>query len=203
MRQQLPTVCIVDDEKIVCNGLRFLLESAGLRTLSFVSATQYLDRFDASLPGCVLVDNVMPGMCGLDLLKRLVAKGRHPPVIMISGQCDVPTAVRAMKIGAVDVLLKPFKDEILIGSLQRAIAIDAQQRERDLRIAEINERLNRLTPRERQVFEQVITGKLNKHIADYLGVSVATIQVHRLSLMRKLEANHVSQLVRMKYALEQ
>ncbi|MGD8589396.1 MAG: response regulator, partial [Chromatiales bacterium] len=149
MQQLNPVVFVVDDDEEVRNGLKLLLESIGLSVNCYASAMDYLDAFDPQQPGCLVVDIRMPGMSGLDLQEKLLEYPLYPPVIMITGHGDVPMAVRAVKAGAVDFIEKPFRDQILLDSVHRAIEMDAKQRGEALRISDIQNRLNQLTPRER------------------------------------------------------
>ena len=203
MTQREPTVFIVDDDEEVRNGLQLLLESVGLSTACFASAIEYLEAFDASLPGCLVVDIRMPGMSGLDMQEKLAHEPIYPPVIIITGHGDVPMAVRAVKSGAVDFIEKPFRDQILLDSVHRAIEMDAKQRGEASRQSDICERLDLLTPREREVLDLVILGKRNKNISDELGITLSTVEAHRSKVMEKMEADSLSHLMRMMLTLGQ
>ena len=196
MQQREPTVFIVDDDEEVRNGLQLLLESVGLSTACFASAIEYLESFDASLPGCLVVDIRMPGMSGLDMHEKLADEPIYPPVIIITGHGDVPMAVRAVKSGAVDFIEKPFRDQILLDSVHRAIEMDAKQRGEASRLSDISERLDLLTPREREVLDLVILGKRNKNISDELSITLSTVEAHRSKVMEKMEADSLSHLMR-------
>jgi len=202
MMQNCPTVFIVDDDEEVRDSLRLLLESVGLQVRCYPSATEYLEAFDPSWPGCLIVDIRMPGMSGLDMQERLAEQPIKPPVIIITGHGDVPMAVRAVKAGAVDFIEKPFRDQILLDSVHRAIEMDAKQRGEAMRLSDIREHLGRLTPREREVLDRVILGKRNKTISEELGITLSTVEAHRSRVMDKMEADSLSQLMRMMLSLE-
>ncbi len=192
-----PTVFIVDDDAEVRAALQLLMQSVGLPAKTFTSAQDYLDRFDAERPGCLVLDIRMPGMSGLELQERLSQEPLHPPIVMITGHGDVPMAVRAVQAGATDFIEKPFRDQVLLDSVHRAITQDAESRGEASRIADIEKRLARLTPREREVLELVMAGDRNKVIASRLGVSQSTVEAHRAKVMEKMEANTLSDLMRM------
>jgi len=192
-----PTVFIVDDDQEVREAIELLMDSVGLAARSFDSAQAYLDGFDPSLPGCMVLDVRMKGMSGLDLQQRLTTEPLHPPIIVITGHGDVPMAVRAVKSGAVDFIEKPFNDQVLLDAVHRAFEQDAERRGQASRLADIQERLQRLTPREREILEQVVTGKRNKVIAADLGISQSTVEAHRAKVMEKMEARSLSDIMRM------
>ncbi len=196
------TIFVVDDDREVREALQLLFESVGLGVELFESGQAYIDRADLSRPGCLVVDIRMPGMSGLELQARLAAERIHPPIIIITGHGDVPMAVRAVQAGAADFIEKPFNDQALLDSVHRAIERDAEQRGEASRLADIQARLERLTPREREVLELVIAGKRNKVIAADLGVSQSTVEAHRAKVMEKMEAKTLSDLMRMMLALE-
>jgi FixJ family two-component response regulator len=195
-------VFVVDDDQEVRDALRLLMESVGLAVEDFASAGEFLEQFDPSLPGCILLDVRMPGMSGLDLQARLAVERLHPPIIIITGHGDVPMAVRAVQAGAVDFIEKPFNDQSLLDSVHRAIEQDASQRGEASRLADIRDRHNRLTPREREVLALVVAGKRNKVIAADLSVSQSTVEAHRAKVMEKMEADTLSDLMRMMLSLE-
>jgi FixJ family two-component response regulator len=192
-----PTVFVVDDDQEVRDALTLLMTSVGLAVEAFGSAQEFLDQFDPARPGCLLLDIRMKGMSGLDLQDRLIVEEVHPPIIVITGHGDVPMAVRAVKAGAVDFIEKPFKEQVLLDSVFRAIESDADNRGRVLQLADINARLQRLTPRESEVLDMVVAGKRNKLIADELGISQSTVEAHRAKVMDKMEAGSLSDLMRM------
>ncbi|MES9870770.1 MAG: response regulator transcription factor [Sedimenticola sp.] len=196
------TVFIVDDDQEVREALQLLMESVGLNVETFGSAQEYLDQFDPGRPGCLVLDIRMPGMSGLDLQARLAAENIHPPIVIITGHGDVPMAVRAVQAGAVDFVQKPFNDQQLLDSVHRAIEQDAVQRGEVSKLLEIRDRLDKLTPREREVMELVIAGKRNKVIAADLNISQSTVEAHRAKVMEKMEADTLSSLMRMMLTLE-
>jgi two-component system response regulator FixJ len=196
------TVFVVDDDKEVRDALQLLMESVGLQVETFGSAQEYLDQFDGERPGCLVLDIRMPGMSGLELQARLAAESVHPPIVIITGHGDVPMAVRAVQAGAVDFVQKPFNDQSLLDSVHRAIEQDAVQRGEVSRIRDIEERLGRLTPREREVLDLVIAGKRNKVIAADMNISQSTVEAHRAKVMEKMQASTLSDLMRMMLTLE-
>ena len=189
------TVIVVDDDPSMRKALARLCQTAGLNTRTFASAREFLDAGAPESPACLLLDVRMPGLSGLDLQSELAARNIQTPVVFITGHGDIPTSVRAMKAGAVDFLTKPFKDKNLIAVVRDAISKDirlaSEQGERDT----IQRRLQTLTPRERQVFELVIQGMLNKQIAGELGAGEQTIKVHRGRVMEKMQVTSVAELV--------
>jgi two-component system, LuxR family, response regulator FixJ len=192
-----PTVFIVDDDQEVREAIRLLMDSIGLAAEGFASAQEYLERFDPVRPGCLVLDVRMKGMSGLDLQLRLTEEPLHPPIIVITGHGDVPMAVRAVKQGAVDFIEKPFNDQVLLDAVHRALEQDAARRGQASRLADLRERLERLTPREREILDQVIAGKRNKVIAADLNISQSTVEAHRAKVMEKMEARSLSELMRM------
>lgn len=196
------TIFIVDDDQEVREALQLLMESVGLKVELFESARRYLKQFDPTHPGCIILDVRMPGMSGLDLQMQLAEQPICPPIIIITGHGDVPMAVRAVQAGAVDFIEKPFNDQALLDSVHRALEHDARQRGEASHIADIEARLSRLTPREREVLNLVIHGLRNKLIAAELSVSQSTVEAHRAKVMDKMEAKTLSDLMRMMLTLE-
>ncbi len=192
-----PAVFVVDDDRAVRESLRWLLESVGLHAETFAGADEFLDRYEPHMPGCLIVDVRLPGMSGLDLQQALTDHGIHLPVIVITGHGDVPVAVRAMKAGAIDFIEKPFNDQTLLDRVHDAIDLDARQRAARVAEMQLRARMDRLSPREREVMGMVVAGKLNKDIAKALGLSHKTVEVHRAHVMEKMEADSVAMLVRM------
>lgn len=197
MKERSPVVFIVDDDEAVRSSLRLLLKSVGLVPVALGSAREFLDKYDPAQPGCLVLDVRMPGMSGIELQETLNRQGAVIPVIFITGHGDVPMAVEAMQAGAFDFLQKPFRDQDLIDRIQRALEKDrtsrAELNERSL----IRERLESLTPREREVLTLVTSGKPNKIMAADLGVSQRTVEIHRARVMEKMGASSLAQLVRM------
>jgi two-component system, LuxR family, response regulator FixJ len=192
-----PIVFIVDDEPDVRDALRMLLNSVHLKVETFGSARDFLQVYDRSRPGCLLLDVRMPGMSGPELQEKLRANEITIPVIIITGHGDVPTTVRTMKAGAIDVIEKPFNDQLLLDRVQEALERDAKQRQEQKQRDEIARRLACLTPREREVMGAIVQGKLNKVIAADLGLSTRTVEIHRSRVMEKMQAKSVSRLVQM------
>lgn len=192
-----PTVFIVDDDQEVREAIGLLMESVGLAAEPYASAGDYLDAFAPSRPGCLVLDVRMKGMSGLDLQQRLASEPIHPPIIVITGHGDVPMAVRAVKTGAVDFIEKPFNDQVLLDAVHRALQRDAEVRGQAMRLADIKDRLQRLTPREREILDLIVAGRRNKVIAADLGISQSTVEAHRAKVMEKLEARSLSDLMRM------
>jgi FixJ family two-component response regulator len=192
-----PTVFVVDDEATVRKSLVRLLKAAGFRVETFASAGEFLHRPADDAPACLILDVQMPGLNGLELQRVLADANRILPIIFITGHGDIPTSVRAMKAGALDFLSKPFDEKDLLLAIQRALeTADVQLRERGAG-DEVRRRLATLTPREHEVLLQVITGHLNKQIADTLGAAEKTIKVHRGRVMQKMQAESVADLVRL------
>ena len=189
------TVLIVDDDASFRKALARLCQSEGLTAKTFASAREFLDAGVPESPACLVLDVRMPGRGGLDLQAELATRNIQTPIVFITGHGDIPTSVRAMKAGAVDFLTKPFKDKDLMAvirdGLSKDVRLKSAQTERDA----IQRRLEHLTPRERQVFELVIKGLLNKQIAAELGASEQTIKVHRARVMEKMQVASVAELV--------
>jgi two-component system, LuxR family, response regulator FixJ len=192
-----PTVYIVDDDQATRKSLRWLVETIGVPVKTFHCAVSFLDAYDANQPGCLVLDVMMPGMNGLDLLREMKNRRIDIPVIVLTGYGDVPTAVRALKGGAVEFLEKPFNDELLLEQIRRALALDSRHRRERGALEVVRERMARLTPREYQILQLVIEGLSSKEIANGLAVSFKTVEAHRAKIMRKMEAESVAQLVRM------
>lgn len=191
------TVFIVDDDEAVRDSLSWLMQSVGLSTETFPSADAFLQGFGEDRPGCLLLDIRMPGISGLELQSLLRERGFRLPLVVISGHADVPMAVRALKAGAFDFIEKPFNDQLLLDTVQRAIEHDRQERESHARLDVWRRRLDTLTPREREVLQLVVGGASNKQISSELGVSMKTVEAHRARVMDKLQADSLSELVRM------
>ena len=192
-----PTVFVVDDDDGVRKGLSLLLRSVGLNVEVFAGAQEFLEDCNTDRPGCLVLDVRMPGMSGLELQERLKEEHIDIPVIILTGHGDVPMAVRAVQAGAVDFIEKPFREQVLIDRIQQALAMDAQRREERTQRTALENRLTRLTPREKEVLRLVVVGKHNKAIATELGVTVKTVEFHRSKIMEKTQADSVAELVRL------
>jgi RNA polymerase sigma factor (sigma-70 family) len=192
-----PVVMVVDDDSGVRNAMRILLKSVGIDAMVYASAQEFLGAWQPSQAGCLVLDIRMPGMSGLELQQQLNLRGAVVPVIFMTGHGDIPMAVEAMQHGAFDFLQKPFRDQDLLDRIQRAIARDAERRESLGEHARIEAHLESLTAREREVLDLMVKGKQNKQIAQDLGVSPRTIEIHRSRVMEKMDAHSVAELVRM------
>ena len=173
------------------------MDSVNLEHEIFESGDDFLAKVTEQRPGCLVLDIRMPGLGGLELQEELLKRGNTLPIIFITGHGDVPMAVEAMQKGAVDFIQKPFRDQELLDRVREALATDEERREEQQQLAEVTERLNRLTNREREVFDLVVTGKPNKVIAYELGVSQRTVEIHRARVMEKMQARSLADLVKM------
>jgi FixJ family two-component response regulator len=197
MTEALPTVFVVDDDAAVRKSLVRLLKSAGYHTESFASADEFLKRWQANpVPGCVLLDIMMPGLDGLQLQQKLETSAHEIPIIFITGHGDIPSSVKAMKAGAVDFFPKPFNDEDLLKAVREAIERDQQERSERAGRDATARRFETLTAREREVMALVVRGMLNKQIASALGASEKTVKIHRGRVMEKMNVQSVADLVR-------
>ena len=195
-------IYLVDDDEALRDSLVWLLESQGFKVAAFASAEDFLRRWRPEFNGCLLLDVRMPGMSGLELHERLRAQYCTLPVIFITGHGDVPMAVAALKKGAVDFIEKPFNDAELLRIVNQCLANEKESRARRRQDAEVSRRLDQLTQREREVLDLIIVGKLNKQIADVLGISIKTVEVHRARVMEKMAAQSLAELVQNVMAIE-
>lgn len=195
------TVHVVDDDEPLLRALSLLLESSGQVVRAHASAEDFLKGLEVETTGCVVADVRMPGMSGLELQEALIRKGADVPIIVITGHGDVPMAVQALKGGALDFLQKPFSEEQFLQSV--AAAMDRAERTRAERdtARTLRERFALLTPREREVMQLVVEGSGNQAIAETLGISIRTVEAHRAAVMAKMQAQRVSDLVRMALTL--
>lgn len=196
------TVFVVDDDEAVRESLSALLDASGLRVKAFESAAAFLAGDLPQQKACLITDIRMPDMDGLELQIELKRRGSRLPVIVITGHGDVPLAVRAMKAGAIEFLEKPYDDQTLLDSLRLALNQAGNQSGDQQTAARVQEKLATLTPREREVFDLVVMGKLNKVIAYELSISSRTVEIHRGRLMHKMGARNLADLVRMGLAAE-
>jgi two-component system response regulator FixJ len=197
MPSEKPVVHVIDDDKAVRESLAFLLGTVGIDVQTYESANAFLEVASKVQEGCIITDVRMPGLSGVDLLRRVRELRLGIPVIVITGHGDVPLAVEAMKIGAADFLEKPFDDEVLLASVRSALdRLDVDHR-RQAERSEVEGRLAMLSNRERDVLDGLVSGKANKQIAYDLGISPRTIEVYRANLMAKMQAASLSDLVRM------
>ena len=190
-------VFVVDDDAAVRKALSRLLRSAGIGVATFASPTEFLAQYDPATPGCLVLDIAMPGFNGLQLQTALGEKGSILPIIFLTGHGDVSKSVQAMKHGAFDFLSKPVKDKDLLTAIRAAIETDAFVRLEKAKMSEILAHLDALTPREREVLEHVVAGKLNKQIARDMGITEATVKMHRARVMVKMKAQSVAELARL------
>ena len=191
-----PIVIIVDDDASVREALSELILSAGFQSICFASTREFLDADVLDVPGCLVLDVRMPGASGLDLQDRLAKSGNPKPIIFLTGHGDIPMTVQAMKAGAVDFLTKPARDQTLLDAVVAGIAMDAARRAAAVVVKRNVERLETLTPRERQVLREVAQGRVNKQIAFDLGISEITVKLHRGNVMRKMEVASIGELIR-------
>jgi FixJ family two-component response regulator len=191
-----PLVMIVDDDAAVREALDELVRSAGMRPACFASTRELLDAGVLDQPGCLILDVRMPGASGLDLQHQLAASRNPKPIIFLTGHGDIPMTVQAMKLGAVDFLTKPVRDQSLLDAVAAAIERDVAQRARASIVQRTVERLKTLTPREREVLVGLARGRINKQIAYDLGISEVTVKLHRSNLMRKMEVSSLGELIR-------
>jgi FixJ family two-component response regulator len=194
-------VFVVDDDPRIRESLYELLSALDMYAVAFGTAAQYIAHPKPDLPSCLILDVELPDINGLDLQTQL-AEGHHVPIVFVTGRGDIPASVRAMKAGAIDFLTKPFKEADLLRAVRAAIAQDREARRKRTEIAGLRQRLDSLTPREREVLPLVVSGLLNKQAAAKLGISETTLQIHRSSIMRKMEAASLADLVRATAALE-
>jgi FixJ family two-component response regulator len=190
------TVHVVDDDAAIRRSLERLLDAAGFQVISYDAPLAFLDAAPGLAPGCVLLDIKMPEMDGLELQALLAQRSNSLPVIVMTGQGDVQSAVRAMKAGAVDFIEKPYSDELLLDAIEAAL-VRAGRADGDREVAEAARRIDALSPREREVLEALVTGRPNKVIAFDLGISVRTVEVHRSRMMERLGVRQFAEAIRL------
>jgi len=190
-------VHVIDDDAAVRESVEFLLRASGIAARTYDSASAFLDALPTVESGCIVTDVRMPGISGIDLLRRLGEMRIRIPVIVITGHGDVPLAVEAMKVGAIDFIEKPFEDELLLESVRSALNRSRESAGREAQRTELQARLSTLTSRERDVLYGLVAGKPNKIIAFDLAISPRTVEIYRANVMTKMEAASLSELVRM------
>ena len=195
-KEEEPLVIVVDDDASVREALHELILSAGMQPACFASTRELLEAGVLDRPGCLILDVRMPGGGGLDLQHRLATSGNPKPIIFLTGHGDIPMTVQAMKLGAVDFLTKPVRDQALLDAVVAAIEKDAAQRAKASVIKRTVERLKTLTPREREVLAAVARGLLNKQVGYDLGISEVTVKLHRSNVMRKMQVASIGELIR-------
>ena len=196
MNAPVPIVRIVDDDASFLTAVARMLRASGFAVKTFESAAEFLARPELDVPGCVLADLQMPGLSGLDLQEALAKEGHRLPVIFLTGHGDIPTTVQAMRRGAEDFLTKRAPKEDLLDAVKRAIDRDARDRAGRARLEALRTRFTALTPREREVLQHIVQGKLNKQIAYDLGISERTVKFHRAAIMTKLSVDSAAQLTK-------
>ena len=201
MQESESIVFNIDDDPLYRESTERLVRSVGLRVQSFESAREFLSSRRPNVASCLVLDVRMPGLSGLDLQLELAKVGVQMPIIFVTGHGDIPMSVQAMKAGAVEFLAKPFRDQALLDAINQAIERDRVTRRQRAKSVELRRRYESLGPREREVFECVVSGMLNKQMADKLGTTERTIKFHRGQIMRKMEAKSVAELVRFAYGL--
>jgi FixJ family two-component response regulator len=192
-----PTVFIIDDDPGMRQAIHDLVESVGLRAESFSTGEEFLVTKHAHRPSCLVLDVRLPQMSGLDFQRRLAESGMQIPIIFVTAHGDIPMSVKALKSGAVEFLTKPFRDQDLLDAIQQALQRDGSTLKEQAEVHDLQERCRALTAREQEVMTLVVSGMLNKQIASELGVSEATVKIHRGKVMRKMQAASVVALVRM------
>jgi FixJ family two-component response regulator len=197
-----PRVLIVDDDPEFRNSVARLLRTIGLETREFSSVSEFLKADQGDGPACLVLDVRMPGQSGLELQRELVAANRQLPIIFMTAHADVPMSVQAMKGGAIEFLTKPFRDQDLLEAVEAGLARDRIRRDKEKVLRELRQRFESLSSREREIMIQVATGRLNKQIANDIGISESTVKVHRTHLMRKMKARSLPELSRMADLLE-
>jgi FixJ family two-component response regulator len=196
MREAESIVFIIDDDPLYRRSSERLVRSVGFDVQSFETARDFMSSRRPNVPSCLILDVRLPGLSGLDLQRVLTEAGVHIPIIFVTGHGDIPMSVQAMKAGAVEFLTKPFRDQALLDAIRQAIGRDQAARQQHARNAELRRRYESLKPREREVFKCVVSGMLNKQIADELGATERTVKFHRGNIMRKMQVKSLAELVR-------
>jgi RNA polymerase sigma factor (sigma-70 family) len=196
MSVEQPVIFVVDDDASAREGIEDLLQSVGLRVMTFKSPQESLEGARPDAPGCIVLDVRLPGTSGLEFQKMLIDAGIHSPVIFVTGHGDIPMSVMAMKSGAIEFLTKPFREQSLLDAINAGIEKDRQRRDGLKLVMELQQRFQRLTPREREVFALIVTGRPNKQVAAELGLSEMTVKVHRSQVTKKMRATSIVELAR-------
>lgn len=196
MSVERPVVFVVDDDASAREGIEDLLQSVDLPVMTFKSPQEFLQGARPDAPGCIVLDVRLPGTSGLEFQKVLIEAGIHLPVIFVTGHGDIPMSVMAMKSGAIEFLTKPFREQSLLDAVNAGIEQDRLRREELKRVSELQRRFELLTPREREVFALVVTGRPNKQVAAELGLSEMTVKVHRSQITKKMRATSIVELAR-------
>jgi RNA polymerase sigma factor (sigma-70 family) len=192
-----PVVFVVDDDPSVRSSLKFLLSTVGLHVESFDSADAFLRKSPPDAPSCLVLDVRLPGLSGLDFQRELAARKIYIPIVFLTGHGDIPMSVRAIKAGAVEFLTKPFRDQDLLDAVRIALERDRARREEEKEVMILQQRFDSLTSREREVISMVVSGMLNKQIADQLGTAESTVKVQRSRALEKMHAESLVDLIRM------
>lgn len=193
----VPTVYVIDDEPDICKVLSDILESANIKVKTYTSPREFLLSYSPDNAGCLLLDIGMPDINGLELMEAIIARGNRTPVIFLTGNATVANAVEMLKAGAVDFIEKPAKADVILSCVRKALEIDLHRRNEQLQFASINQRLQLLTAREREVLTWITAGKPNKIIALILNISSRTVEIHRAKILDKMQATSVAELVKM------
>jgi len=196
MTDARPTVVVIDDDQSVREALQGLLETAALQVEVYASPREYMEGKRKDAPSCIILDVRLPGSSGLDFQRELAGAGVHTPIVFITGYADVPMTVQAMKAGAVEFLTKPYRDQALLEAVLSAVEKDRSRRGNESALAELRQRLESLTARERQVMALAVAGQQNKQIAGRIGIRDVTVRVHRRQVMRKMRAKSIADLIR-------
>ena len=202
MDEPEPIVFIVDDDEAIRRSSSLLLETVGIKTETFTSCEEFLNAYDPAQAGCLVLDVRMRGMSGLELQAKLKADRVDIPVVIITGHGDVPMAVKAMQNGAIGFIEKPFRDQVLLDNVQKAIELETQVRRERIKRTDIEAKLALLTKREREIMDLLITGKANKMIAHELGISHKTVDFHRGNILEKMGVDSVVELLRLTQKLD-
>ena len=198
-----PIVFVVDDDVWIRESLQTLLQDEGWQAETFASAREFLDRPRPLTPNCLVLDVSLPGLDGLELQKRIAGQRTDMPIIFITGHGDIPMSVGAVKAGAIEFLTKPFSDEVLLTAIRQALERSRLALTEQATMQELRDRYASLTPREQDVMRLVVSGLLNKQVADELGITESTVKAHRGQVMQKMKANSLADLVKMTARLDQ